>query len=101
MGQQVLTGISPLQVSQCRELPDYFNVKNSDVIALLGENTTLEEQMKVCNKISFWFAHFVIQCLISMDKFSFDHLAGTGNVNIGPMLNLYGCVSVSYFFIQT
>ncbi|XP_076810011.1 allene oxide synthase-lipoxygenase protein-like isoform X2 [Clavelina lepadiformis] len=46
MGQQVLTGISPLQVSQCRELPDYFNVKNSDVIALLGENTTLEEQMK-------------------------------------------------------
>ncbi|XP_076825025.1 allene oxide synthase-lipoxygenase protein-like [Clavelina lepadiformis] len=44
MGRQVLTGISPLMVSRCTSLPDYFNVTNEDVSKYLSKS--LEEEMK-------------------------------------------------------
>ncbi|XP_076825703.1 allene oxide synthase-lipoxygenase protein-like isoform X1 [Clavelina lepadiformis] len=46
MGRQVLTGISPLMVSRCTSLPDYFNVTNDDVCKFLSGNRTLEEEME-------------------------------------------------------
>lgn len=47
MGRQILTGITPTSFSQCREIPDYFDVTNDDVSELLGKGKCLNTEMEV------------------------------------------------------
>ena len=52
MGRQTLTGTSPLIISICTSIPEYFKVISNDVANLLECGKTLEEEMQVCMGMS-------------------------------------------------